>query len=46
MSTQRREFPKKVKLEAWLRSKGICECGCGVKIVPGDGPEYDHLMED
>ncbi len=42
----RKEFPKKVKLAAWQRSGGICECGCGVKIIAGDGPEYDHIIED
>lgn len=42
----RQEFPKKVKLAAWQRSGGICECGCGVKIISGDGPEYDHRIED
>ncbi|CAA2139509.1 HNH endonuclease [Hyphomicrobium sp. ghe19] len=42
----RQEFSKKVKLAAWQRSGGICECGCGVKIIAGDGPEYDHIKED
>lgn len=42
----RQEFPKKVKLAAWQRCGGICECGCGVKIIPGSGPEYDHRIED
>lgn len=42
----RQEFSKKVKLAAWQRSGGICECGCGVKIIAGDGPEYDHRIED
>ena len=44
--TLRREFSKKVKLAAWLRCGGVCECGCGVKIISGDGPEYDHIIED
>lgn len=39
------EFSKATKLAAWQRSKGRCECGCGVKIIPGDGPEYDHRIE-
>lgn len=43
---KRREFPKSVKLAAFQRCKGICECGCGVKIIAGDGPEYDHRIED
>ena len=42
----RREFSKATKLAAWQRSGGICECGCGVKIISGDGPEYDHRIED
>jgi len=41
----RREFQKSVKIAAWQRSGGVCECGCGVKIVAGDGPEYDHRLE-
>ena len=43
---KRREFPKSVKLAAFQRCKGICECGCGVKIICGDGPEFDHRIED
>ncbi|MCH9751089.1 MAG: hypothetical protein K0U61_02620, partial [Alphaproteobacteria bacterium] len=42
---KRAEFSKETKRKAWDRSKGICECGCGVKIVDGDGPEYDHELE-
>ena len=42
----RKEFPKSVKLAAWQRSNGHCECGCGVKIIAGDGPQYDHIIED
>ena len=38
MST-RAEFSKKVKLAAWERSGGRCEC-CGVKII--GTPHYDH----
>lgn len=34
-----RVFPKKVKLAAWQRCRGICECGCQQKIIT---PEYDH----
>lgn len=41
----RKEFPKAVRLAAWQRCGGICECGCGVKIIAGDGPEYDHVIE-
>ena len=35
----RLEFPKSVKLAAFERCKGICECGCGQKILTA---EYDH----
>lgn len=45
MRTYADEFSKATKLAAWQRSKGICECGCGVKIIAGDGPEYDHKIE-
>lgn len=38
--TRRAEFPKSVKLTAWERSGGRCECGCGVKII--GTPHYDH----
>lgn len=38
------EFPKAVKIAAFQRSNGHCECGCGVKIIAGDGPEYDHRV--
>lgn len=39
MRSGRLEFPKSVKLAAWDRCKGRCECGCGMKIIK---PEYDH----
>lgn len=43
----RREFSKKVKLAAWQRASGHCEePSCGVKIILGNGPEYDHALED
>ena len=38
------EFGAKVKLAAWERAGGCCE-DCGVKIVAGQGPEYDHEIE-
>lgn len=41
----RQEFSKKVKLAAWERCGGICECGCGQKIISG-AVEYDHIIED
>lgn len=36
----RSEFPKTVKLAAWERCGGHCECGCMLKII--GTPEYDH----
>ena len=36
----RDEFPKSVKLAAWDRCGGRCECGCGFKII--GTPHYDH----
>lgn len=52
MADGRQEFPKSVKLAAWLRCKGgdingtpFCECGCGAKIENGNGPEYHHIVE-
>lgn len=41
----RLEFSKATKVAAFQRSGGRCECGCGVKIIAGDGPEYDHKIE-
>ena len=38
------EFTKAVKIAAFQRCGGLCECGCGVKIIAGDGPEYDHRI--
>ncbi len=42
--SHRIEFGAKVKESAWARSGGFCE-DCGIKIVPGMGPEYDHGIE-
>jgi len=36
----RQEFSKSVKIAAWTRCGGRCECGCGLKII--GTPEYDH----
>lgn len=36
----RSEFPKSVKLAAFERCRGRCECGCGLKIL--GGVHYDH----
>jgi len=37
--TNRAEFSKSVKLAAWERCGGRCECGCMLKIIT---PEFDH----
>lgn len=39
----RRNFPNAIKLAAWNRCGGICECGCGQKIIRA---EYDHIVPD
>jgi len=36
------EFSKKTKLQAWERSGGRCQCGCGFKIL--GRPEYHHAV--
>lgn len=47
LAHKRREFPAKVKLEAWRRcqknGKPYCE-DCGLRIV--GRPEYDHVLPD
>lgn len=45
MTRTRTEFSDKVKVQAFERCGGCCD-GCGVKIVPGNGPEYDHRLPD
>jgi 5-methylcytosine-specific restriction enzyme A len=42
---KRQEFSRKTKAEAFASAKGKCE-NCGVKIRPGNGPEYDHIIPD
>jgi len=42
--SKRAEFSKATKLAAWERCRGMCECGCGQKII--GRPEYDHVIED
>lgn len=44
--TRNAEFQQAVRRAAWERCGGICECGCGVEIVTGDGPEFHHRVED
>jgi len=39
----RQEFTPRTKLDAWKRSNGHCE-NCGIKIIAGNGPEYDHIV--
>ncbi len=38
--SKRDEFPKKIKIAAFERAGGRCECGCDLKII--GIPEYDH----
>lgn len=40
----RRDFPKKVKAEAFLRAKGQCEA-CEARLWPGR-IQYDHQLPD
>jgi len=42
--SKRAEFSKATKLAAWDRCRGLCECGCGQKIL--GTPEYDHVIEE
>lgn len=42
MRPDRDEFSKTTKLEIFTRAGGRCECGCGLKIMPGDAVQYDH----
>lgn len=42
--SHRIEFGAKVKEAAWARSGGFCD-ECTVKIVTGQGPEFDHEIE-
>ena len=37
----RQEFSKSTRISAWTRCGGICECGCGGKILT---PEYHHIV--
>ena len=36
-------IPPRVRLRVFDRDKGRCQCGCGIKIVPGDKWETDHI---
>ena len=38
--SRRQEFPKAVRIAAFERSGGRCECGCALKIL--GTPHYDH----
>lgn len=42
MRQRRYEFSKKVRMSAWIRCQGNCECGCGMRIEVGNGPAYHH----
>lgn len=42
----RREFPRKVRAEVFLRAGGRCESQeCGAKLKTGEG-HYDHILPD
>ena len=42
----RREFPKTVKRDAFVRANGLCEGnGCGAKLMPAKF-HYDHDIAD
>lgn len=36
--------PPRVRLRVFDRDKGICQCGCTIKIQAGDKWETDHLI--
>jgi 5-methylcytosine-specific restriction enzyme A len=40
----RQEFTRKIKVAAWQRANGRCEC-CGRKLYPGD-THFDHANPD
>ena len=42
MRSTRAEFSQATKVAAMLRAGGICECGCGLKII--GTAEYDHAI--
>src|SRR4051812_34525592 len=35
-------IPPRVRLRVFERYGGVCQCGCGLKIVPGSKWECDH----
>lgn len=43
MTRCRLEFSVKTKKAAYDRSKGICECGCGIPFGK-ERVEYDHIL--
>lgn len=58
MKRRRREFSAAIKRQAFARSRGYCECarvpslpgygngGCGVGLIGGAGPYYEHIQCD
>lgn len=36
------KVPDRVRLRVFLHFNGICQCGCGRKIVPGEKWRLDH----
>lgn len=37
-------FPPRVRLRIFERDKGVCQCGCGIQIRPGDKWQTDHKI--
>jgi 5-methylcytosine-specific restriction endonuclease McrA len=36
--------PDRVRMRVFIRDGGRCQCGCGIKIRPGDAWETDHTI--
>ena len=36
--------PPRVHLRLFLKADGRCQCGCGIKIAPGDQWQLDHIV--
>lgn len=37
-------IPPRVRLRQFDHDNGICQCGCGIKIRPGDKWQTDHIV--
>lgn len=42
--TDNSAVPPRVRLRVFERDKGACQCGCTIKIRPGDKWETDHIV--